>query len=147
MSESPKKHAQKPNRETALDLDTAIRRYVLTNDARYTLGAYLFVYEALAYTQKRLGRDGKDLTPEDRHVSGQELLAGIHDCAMEQFGPLAPTVFRSWGIRASRDFGDIVFNLVNHGLLGKTDQDTPDDFEGGFDLDTAFEGPYEVKPS
>jgi len=146
MSEHANEHAEPQGHNEIVDLETAIRRRVLKQDERYGLAAYLFVYEALAHTQKLLGKDDKDLPSEQRHVTGRELLEGIRDLAAEQFGPLAPTVFRNWGLRASSDFGDLVFNLVNHGLLGKTDQDNRGDFDGGFDMDAVFDGPFKAKP-
>ena len=127
-----------------MDLETAIREKVLVHDSRFELAAYLFIYEALAYTQKRAGRDRPDLDLAERHVSGQELLNGIREYAGQLFGPLAPTVFRRWGVRSTKDFGEIVFALVERGLLGKTERDKRDDFAHGFDFDTAFEGPLEV---
>ena len=136
----PKKQDSAADRKEPLDLESAIRKHVLARDSRYALGAYLFIYESLAYTQKHLGRDDADLDPGRRHVSGGELLDGIRAYAAELFGPLAPTVFRSWGLRRTEDFGEIVFNLVDKKLLGKTDKDHRDDFAQGFDFDTAFEG-------
>lgn len=129
-----------------VDLETAIRQKVIVKDARFELGAYIFLYEALAWTQHRLGRDDAALSMEARHVSGQELLEGIRDYSAELFGPLAPTVFHSWGISHSRDFGRIVFNLVENELLGKTDDDRIEDFENGFELEEAGNGPIEVQP-
>jgi uncharacterized repeat protein (TIGR04138 family) len=147
MSKEPDtQHSNAPKGEL-VDLETAIRREVLSHDARFEIGAYLFLYEALGFTQKRLGRDARDLPQEARHVSGAELLEGIHAYAHDLFGPLAPTVFKSWGIRKSSDFGDIVFNLVEHNLLGKTEGDRREDFEGGFDLENAFDGPLQVGPA
>jgi len=127
-----------------VDLERAIRDKVLARDDRFALRAYLFIYESLAYTQKRLGRDDARLDPAQRHVSGQELLEGIRCYSDELFGPLAPTVFRSWGITSSQDFGRIVFNLVESKLLGKTEDDSIEDFANGFDIDTAFDGPVDV---
>ena len=62
--------------QEAVDLETAIRRRILPKDPRYQLAAYLFMYEALAYTQKKLGRDDPALEPAARHLTGQELLEG-----------------------------------------------------------------------
>ena len=126
-----------------MDLDAAIREKVLARDTRYELAAYFFIYEALAFTQKLLGRDDPNLDAPQRHVSGKELIEGIRQYAMQSFGPLAPTVFRNWGIRRTADFGEIVFNLVEGDLLGKTDGDRREDFADGFDLDTAFEEPLQ----
>ena len=132
--------------ERPIDLETAIRQRVLPDDDRYTLAAYLFIYEALVFTQKRLQRDDPELEAGRRHVSGQELLEGIREYATRMFGPLAPTVFRSWGLKTTSDFGEIVFNLVEHELLGKTDTDRREDFADGFDFDTAFEGSAATRP-
>lgn len=147
MSLEPETQQPGESEGVVLDLETAIRRKIIDRDPRFELGAYIFLYEALAFTQKDLGRNGKDLPPEGRHVSGAELLEGIRKYAADLFGPLAPMVFKSWGLRDSSDFGEIVFNLVEGGLLGKTDQDRREDFHGGFDLEHAFDGPYEVKPA
>jgi uncharacterized repeat protein (TIGR04138 family) len=122
----------------ARDLEADIRERVLSRDSRYDFNAYAFLYEALEFTQKRLGRDAASLDPKDRHVTGQELLEGIRQYATDQFGPLAAAVFRAWGVTRTGDFGRIVFNLVNAGLLGKTESDRIEDFDDGYDFDEAF---------
>lgn len=145
MGKRAKKDPAPAPRE-AMDLETAIRRFVLPKDARYKIAAYLFLYEALAYTQKKLGRDNPALKPAERHLTGQELLEGIRGYAHQSFGPLAPVVFRSWGVNSTADFGEIVFNLVENDLLGKTEEDKREDFAEGFDFDTAFENPPKPEP-
>jgi uncharacterized repeat protein (TIGR04138 family) len=116
------------------DLGDAIRELVLKKDPRYTLEAYRFVYEALDHTIQKIG--------ERRHVTGRELLEGIRELAHRRFGPLAKTVFGCWNIRSTSDFGAIVFNLVEAGLMSKTEEDSRDDFQNGFDFDAAF--PVEI---
>lgn len=111
---------------------------ILARDPRYERDAYLFVREALDHTQKLLGRAATEI----RHVSGQQLLEGIRDYALQQFGPMAITVFDEWGIRRTEDFGEIVFNMVEQGLLSKTKTDSRADFAGGYDFDTAFRQPF-----
>jgi uncharacterized repeat protein (TIGR04138 family) len=108
-------------------------------DPRYDKEAYLFVREALDYTQKTTGRDTRG---RPRHVTGQELVEGIRNYALQQFGPMALTVFEQWGIRSCLDFGEIVFNMVDLGLLAKTDTDCRADFEGGYDFQEAFRKPF-----
>ncbi len=103
---------------------------LLKRDPRYGHDAYLFVFEGLRYTLKNLG--------VQRHVSGQELLEGIRAHALDQFGGLAPLVLSEWGVRKTDDFGEIVFNLVDHGLMGKTEHDSREDFRGVFRFDEAF---------
>ncbi len=121
-----------------LNFEENLRR-ITEQDPRYHLEAYLFLREALDYTQKLLGQDKK---PEPRHVTGQELLSGIRDYALAQFGPMAMAVLNDWGVQSCSDFGEIVFNMVDHGLLSKTETDSRDDFKGGYDFDQAFRQPF-----
>jgi uncharacterized repeat protein (TIGR04138 family) len=112
---------------------------ILAKDRRYARDAYTFVREALDFTQKSVG---KEVRGTIRHVSGQELLGGIRKFALEQFGPMVVTVFEEWGVKSCRDFGEIVFNMVEIGLLAKTDKDTRDDFQNGYDFTDAFRKPF-----
>ena len=77
-----------------------------------------------------------------RHISGQELLGGMRSHALEEYGPMAMMVLGEWGIRRCEDFGEIVFNMVEHELLAKTDEDSRDDFSGGYDFEDAFRKPF-----
>ena len=104
-------------------------------DRRFASNAYYFVLDALDWTMVHLGRDAK--TGEERHVGGQELLVGIQEYANEQFGAMAAVVFQQWGVRGSEDFGEIVFNLIDVGLLSRRAQDSRRDFAGG-DFERAF---------
>jgi uncharacterized repeat protein (TIGR04138 family) len=101
---------------------------------RYHETAYLFVLSALHYVIERL--------PEPRHISGAELAEGVRDLAVERFGPMARTVLEHWGIEATRDVGDIVFGLVDCGILIRQDEDSIDDFQNVYDFDAAFEHDY-----
>jgi uncharacterized repeat protein (TIGR04138 family) len=107
---------------------------VVERDGRYRLEAYAFVMRALSYSVSRL--------EAPRHITGQELLAGLREFALQEFGPMAKTVFEHWGIHSSVDFGHIVFNLVAEGLLGKTETDRLEDFQEGFDFETALVRDY-----
>ena len=110
--------------------------HIRCRDRRFGRHAYFFVLDALDYTMGCLGRDEK--TGEERHVGGQELLQGIRDLAAEQFGPMAPTVFTRWGVRETGDFGEIVFNLIDAGLLSRRSQDSRLDFAGAYDFENEF---------
>jgi uncharacterized repeat protein (TIGR04138 family) len=122
---------------------------VVTRDPRFAYEAYEFLYEALNHTQKMLGRlpSGEVAQGAERqhHVSGPELLAGIRDLALREFGLMARTVFHMWGIQRTDDFGDIVFNLVEAGLMNKTDEDTRQDFHEVYDLDQALVQGYRIE--
>ena len=114
-------------------------RSIRMQDPRYREEAYWFVRQGLEYTVKELKK-----VPEGtvHHVRGQELLQGIRCYALEQFGPVAGTVLEKWGVKASEDFGEIVFNMVDFGLLGKTEQDDREDFKDVFDFHEAFVHPF-----
>ncbi|MGF1448812.1 MAG: Minf_1886 family protein [Opitutales bacterium] len=110
-------------------------------DARFAPGAYHFVRQALDYTLKRPERQNADGT--SKHVSGQELLDGIREYALDQFGPLSLIVLEDWGVRRCEDFGEIVFNLVDFGVLGKTENDRREDFAGAYTFADAFLSPFQ----
>jgi len=112
---------------------------IQAKDPRYHREAYLFVREALEHTQKTIARNPRGRI---RHVTGQELLAGIRDFALQQFGPMTKTVLEEWGMRRCEDFGDIVFNMSAVGWLAKTSKDSRADFAGGYDFDDAFVKPF-----
>ena len=124
---------------------------ILAKDPRYAREAYAFVRESLDYTQKNISKENKGNV---RHITGQELLDGIRQFALNQFGPMVVTVLEEWGVRNARDFGEIVFNMVEIELLDKTENDNRDDFNNGYDFTDAFRKPFwppsklnvEVKP-
>jgi uncharacterized repeat protein (TIGR04138 family) len=101
---------------------------------RYTEAAYIFVLSSLNHVLQRL--------PEPRHISGRELVEGARDLALERYGPMARSVLEHWGIHATSDLGELVFALVEHGVLIKQDEDTRADFVDVFDFAEAFEPRY-----
>lgn len=130
-------------------LQPLIRQTRILHQRRYAEAAYYFVLEALDYTIFLAGRGGqgaqesrlsedKGSESAGRHISPHELLSGIRRYAREEFGPLAPYAFRSWGVQTTEDFGTIVFQMCETGLLKKTDRDRPQDFANGFDFQQAF---------
>jgi uncharacterized repeat protein (TIGR04138 family) len=112
---------------------------ILQRDNRYPREAYAFVRDALEHTHKMLRKNRQGA---QAHVTGQELLEGIRDYALKKFGPLTLLVFEEWGIRRCEDFGEIVFNLVDEGVLAKTESDSRDYFKGGYDFIEAFQKPF-----
>jgi uncharacterized repeat protein (TIGR04138 family) len=118
-----------------LDVVTEICR----KDPRYGPDAYLFVREALDFTVKSAKKGAKE---RGRHVTAGELLDGIKVYALQEYGPMALSVLKSWGVTTTADFGEIVFNLVESGKLGKTDEDRKTDFENAYDFHETFTAPY-----
>jgi uncharacterized repeat protein (TIGR04138 family) len=101
---------------------------------RYHETAYFFILSALHYVLEHL--------PEPRHISGRELAEGVRDLALDRFGPMARSVLEYWGIRATADLGEIVFALVDCGILIRQEEDCIEDFIGVFDFEEAFERNY-----
>lgn len=113
-------------------LDDTLMDRLRERHPRFTETAYLFVLSALHHVIGRL--------PEPRHISGRELTEGVRDLALERFGPMARTVLEHWGIEATAHIGDIVFALIDCGVLIKQDNDAREDFADLFDFGQAFEG-------
>jgi uncharacterized repeat protein (TIGR04138 family) len=112
---------------------------ITETDGRYHRDVYMFLREALDFTQKLISKENRGTT---RHVTGQELLDGLRQYALQEFGPMAKTVLEEWGVQHCRDFGNIVFNLVELKYLAKTDTDSRDDFQNGYDFTDAFCKPF-----
>jgi len=115
-------------------------RQIVKDDPRYVMEAYEFVSKAVVFTMLSLSRDKSP----NHHVSGQELLDGFRRYAIQEFGPMAGEIMKSWGFSNSTDVGNVVFNLVNRKLLGKTDNDSLSDFKSGFDFEKAFSEPFKT---
>jgi len=133
------------------NFDEALDQIVI-QDRRFQRDAYIFVREALDHTQKRVEKSGKaearseyreaQVEEKIRHVTGQQLLAGIRDYALKEYGPMALSILNEWGVRRCEDFGEIVFNMVENHLLAKTKKDSREDFKSGYDFDEAFRRPF-----
>lgn len=115
---------------------------ICKEDPRFDRRAYDFVRLGLDHTVKEIRKKDATRTEKSRHVSGPELLEGLRSFALEQYGPLAKTVLNAWGVKRCRDFGDIVFNLIDYNVFSKTDNDTREDFADIFDFDDAFVKPF-----
>ena len=119
---------------TDVDFADEILDRLKERDPRFDGKAYLFVLSALHHVMERLDRP--------RHISGPELAEGVRSLALERFGPLARTVLEYWGIHTTDDLGDVVFALVEEGILIAQDDDRPDDFRDVFDFEEAFDRDY-----
>jgi uncharacterized repeat protein (TIGR04138 family) len=107
---------------------------IVENDRRYSVHAYSFVMNVITGMQDRQA--------EKKHLRGGEILEGLRSSASIRFGPMAKEVLNTWGVYTTSDFGDIVYNLIEGGLLVKTEEDDISDFSGGYDFTTVFEEDY-----
>ena len=107
---------------------------ICRQDSRYYPEAYGFVMEALSFSQKKFKKS--------KHISGGELLAGIKALLLKKFGPMTMAVLRHWGIKATDDFGNIVYNLVENRVLAKDIHDHYESFKNAYDFDEVFNKGY-----
>jgi len=117
---------------------------IVATDTRYQRDAYVFLRDALDYTTKQ---QKKVKGASVRHVAGPELLDGVRQYALKEFGPMVVTVLSYWGIKHTEDVGNMVFNLIGAGIFGKTEEDSISDFKNVFDFQTAFVQPFAPKKS
>src|SRR2546428_10020510 len=118
---------------------------IVASDPRYQRDAYTFLRDALDFTTKQ---QKKIKGATVRHVAGPELVDGVRQYALREFGPMVVTVFSFWGIHNSEDIGHMVFNLIGAGIFGKTAEDSIEDFKNVYDFAEVFVKPFApVKPS
>ena len=112
---------------------------IVASDPRYGRDAYVFLRDALDFTTKQ---QKKIKGATVRHVAGPELLEGVRQYALQEFGPMVMTVFSCWGIHCCEDIGHMVFNLIEAGIFGKTEEDSLEDFKNVYDFEVAFVKPF-----
>ena len=116
---------------------------ICKEDTRFDRKAYDFVRLGLDHTVKETRKKEGSRSGKARHVSGPELLDGLRAYALEQYGPLSKTVLNSWGVHACKDFGEIVFNLIEYNAFSKTESDRREDFADLYDFDDVFVKPFQ----
>lgn len=109
---------------------------IAKQDGRFSPAAYKFVYEGLGYTVQ-------NVTDEPRHVSGQTLCEGLRKMALERYGRLAFLVLTSWKLKTTRDFGEIVYTLIDHEWMSAQPTDTIDDFNDVFDFKSVLKDQFQ----
>jgi uncharacterized repeat protein (TIGR04138 family) len=109
---------------------------IAREDGRFNHAALRFVYEGLGYTARKVAE-------EPTHVSGQTLCEGLRQLAIQKWGRLALLVLNSWGLRTTRDLGQIVYLMIRHKWMSAQPTDTIEDFDSVFDFQTVFKERFE----
>ena len=120
-----------------LDFPEAVQ-LITETDKRYERDAYYFVRDALDVAMKARKRQ----MGEGGHVTGQQICEGVRQLALKQYGPMVPTVFEFWGLSKTEDIGEIVWNLIEIGVFGKSAKDARADFKAVYGFKDAFVTPY-----
>lgn len=89
-------------------------------------------------------QDAGGIEQLNRHVSGEHLCWGLRNYAVSKFGAMASAVLSHWNIRCTRDFGEIVFALVDNDFLQKQPDDGVEDFEEVFQFEEAFDRAFRI---
>ena len=133
MAEEPDKYGNADDAE--IDVE-ALLLQARGRDRCYRLAAYRFVLsEGIEFTMRvHLGIP----RGEYRHLTGRELAEGLRELALREFGPLAYDVWQWWGVTTTRDWGEIVFNMIAVGLLNANEDDHPEDFDDIYDVREAL---------
>ena len=114
------------------------RDQVIRKDGRYPVEAFEFLQEGMARAVKAVYGEKPPATDGNCHVTGKQVCLSIRDLALERWGFLARNVLLHWNIRASLDFGHMVYLMINAGFMHKTDEDSLEDFRGVFTFEEAF---------
>jgi len=115
------------------------RELIIRRDGRYPVEAFVFLQEGMARAVKETyGEKFLSRPYPDRHVTGRQVCLSLRDLAVERWGFLARNVLDHWRIRATVDFGHMVYLMIDHGLMHKTDDDSLDDFRNVYTFDDAF---------
>jgi uncharacterized repeat protein (TIGR04138 family) len=114
----------------------------------YSPACFPFIRDGLAHTAQMVHGQLEDQTSHDlglvdesRHVNGTQLCIGLRDHAIDRYGLLAKSVLNKWGIYETKDFGNIIFALVDAGLMRTTDEDSIEDFDDVYDFSEEFVSP------
>lgn len=129
---------------------------LVNKDSRYPIESYLFVRDSLRFASDilEMGTEGPadiclDMDQQtnnriERHMTGQELCEAIRQFALGQFGFMTKVVFSEWGIRSTSDLGNIVYNMIDAGLMRKSDSDRRSDFDDVYDFQVEFDTNFEI---
>ncbi|QEG20843.1 Minf_1886 family protein [Mariniblastus fucicola] len=131
--------------------ETFALHQLVARDRRYPIEAYFFVRDALSYAadSMELSNQYRHETEvyesaEEHHLTGQQLCEAIREFALNQFGLMARIVLKNWGIVSTSCFGDIVYNMIEIGLMKKSDQDRRSHFNDVYEFEPAFDEQFEI---
>ncbi len=124
---------------------------VMDQAGGYSPACFGFIRDGLAHTVEMVHGNPADqtmlelgLVEDSRHVCGRELCIGLKDYAIDRYGMLAKSVLNRWGIHSTRDFGNIIFAMVDVGLMRTTDEDSIEDFDLVYEFDDVFADPARI---
>jgi uncharacterized repeat protein (TIGR04138 family) len=114
---------------------------IAAEDGRYDAEALKFVYEGLGATIQKI----KEAADQDQphHITGHELASGLAKLAIEKWGRLSRMVLNHWGVRTTRDLGEIVYLMIRHQWMTAQETDRIEDFDDVYDFQQVFERQFQ----
>ena len=107
--------------------------------------AYCFVRDSvhkaldnIVKAKREIGFDNGEV-PD---IKGADLCRFFRDTLISRFGPCAIDVLDTWNIKQTSDFGKIIYKLISVEILGKSENDSIEDFDDVFDFTEEFVMPY-----
>ena len=110
---------------------------IAKEDGRYNASAVKFIYDGLGYTIQSVKEGGKQF--DSHHISGAELANGIAQLAVKRWGRLAKSVLNQWGVKTTRDIGEIVHLMIANEWMTAQENDIIEDFDDVYDFEETFE--------
>jgi len=122
-----------------------IIRKICEEDDSFPPMAYCFVRDSVHKALDDIAKARRNSTFDNEappDIRGADLCRFFKDALIARFGPCAIDVLDTWRIKSTRDFGKIVFKLVSVEILGKSENDSIDDFNDVYDFIEVFVAPY-----
>ena len=91
--------------------------------------------------RRRLPQPSPEGGKAPRHVSGRQICLALRDLAIEKWGLMAETVLKHWNIHRTIDFGNMVYLLIQHNVMHKTEEDSLEDFRDVYSFPEALGSP------
>lgn len=113
---------------------------IARDDGRYNSAAVKFVYEGLDCVLKKN-------IDEPQHINGQVLCEGLKELALKKWGRLAKLVLNNWGVKNTRDFGEIVYLMIENKWMSAQPTDSIDDFNNIYDFNSVFKERFKFQPN
>ncbi len=98
----------------------------------------------LTEPEPNLTLEQKKQESRERHLTGQQLCDAIRMYALNQFGLMTRTVWGSWGVSSTSDFGEIVYNMINAGMMKKSANDRRSHFDDVYDFEDVFNRNFRI---
>ena len=123
-----------------------IIRKIYEEDDTFPPMAYCFVRDSVHKALDNITKAKRELFFNDEEqppdIKGADLCRFFRNTLINRFGPCAIDVLDTWNIKKTSDFGKIVYKLIAVEILGKSENDSIEDFDDVYDFTEEFVMPY-----